>query len=239
MRSARGSERGSLRSGEGDAVEQAPAQRPRREPRRIPWYISIPVTFAVIVALFLAAAKFDWLPGLPNPFATNTVDRSQPAVLESIENMSNYDAATGNFQIVVDLDQEAAYLPSALLGNDTLYVAAGTVESYVNLGKAVVTVSADRRSATLVLPPAQLGQTALDPKGSYVFAQNRGLFNRIGDFFSGNPGDQQKLQILAAQKIQTAATASGLTQRAEQNTQLMLTGLLRSLGFTSVTVTYR
>jgi hypothetical protein len=234
MRSQRGAVSGTGESSAGP--DPAPRQRPPA--RRVPWYISIPVTFAVILGLFLAAAKFDWLPGLPNPFATSTVDRSQPAVLQSIQNMSDYVAATGNFQIVVDLKQEADYLPSALLGSDTLYVAGGTVQSFVDLGRASVTVSGDRRSATIVLPPAQLGQTALNPKESYVFAQNRGLFNRIGDFFSGNPGDQQKLSILAASKIQTAAGASGLTQRAEQNTQSMLSGLLRSLGFTSVTVKY-
>jgi Protein of unknown function (DUF4230) len=238
MRSPRGTTSGTKQSAA--EPEPEPARRStRRPPRRIPWYLSIPITFAVIVALFLAAAKFDWLPGLPNPFGSTTVDRSQPAVLQSIENMSDYDAATGNFQIVVNLDQEAKYLPSALLGRDTLYVAGGTVQSFVNLGKAAVTVSADRRSATIVLPAAQLGQTALNPKESYVFAQNRGLFDRIGDFFSGNPNDQQQLTILAAQKIQTAAGSSGLTQRAQQNTQQMLTGLLRSLGFTSVTVTFK
>jgi hypothetical protein len=102
----------------------------------VPWYIGLPVTLAVIVGLFLVAGRFNWLPGLPDPFATSTVDRSGPAVLQSIQNMSDYDAATGNYQIVVNLDQEAKYLPSALLGNNTLYVAAGTVQSYVDLGKA-------------------------------------------------------------------------------------------------------
>jgi len=229
-----------MKSRRGDAVEtgQPVAEQRRYARRRVPWYVGIPITFAVIVALFLAAGRFNWLPGLPNPFGTKQVDRSQPAVLQSIENMSRYDAAEGSFQIVVDLDQEASYLPSALLGNRTLYVAAGTVDSYVDLGKAGVTVSGDRRTATIVLPPAQLAQAALDPTRSYVFAQQRGLFNRIGDFFSSNPNDQQKLNILAAQKIQTAAGASGLTQRAEQNTSAMLQGLLRSLGFVTVTVSY-
>jgi hypothetical protein len=230
-----------MRSLRGNAVEtERPVAEARRyDRRRVPWYVSIPVTFAVIVALFLAAGKFNWLPGLPNPFATRQVDRSQPAVLQSIENMSHYDAAAGNFQIVVDLDNEAKFMPSALLGSRTLYVAAGTVDSFVDLGKAGVTVSADRKTATIVLPHAQLAQAALDPKRSYVFAQQRGLFNRIGDFFSGNPGDQQKLNVLAAEKIQTAAGASGLTQRAEQNTGSMLKGLLSSLGFTLVTVSYK
>lgn len=231
-----------MRSLRGDAVEtEQPVVEPRRgrAPRRVPWYISIPVTFAVIVALFIAAGKFNWLPGLPNPFGTTTVDRSQPAVLQSIENMSRYDAADGNFQIVVDVDSEAKFLPSAILGKRTLYVAAGTVASYVDLGKAGVTVSPDRKTATLVLPHAQLAAAALDPKRSYVFAEQRGFFNRIGDFFSSDPNDQQKLNILAVQKIQDAAKATALTTRAEQNTRSMLTGLLTSLGFSTVTVSYK
>jgi len=217
-------------------VEEAPRRYP---PRRVPWYISIPITFVLIVALFIAAGKFNWLPGLPNPFGTTTVDRSQPAVLQSIENMSRYEAANGNFQIVVDVDKEAKFLPSALLGKRTLYVAAGTVNSYVDLGKAGVTVSKDRRTATIVLPHGQLGTAALDPKRSYVYAEQRGFFNRIGDFFSSNPNDQQSLNILAAKKIQDAAKASALTTRAEQNTSSMLKGLLGSLGFTTVTVGYK
>jgi predicted kinase len=35
-----------------------------------------------------------------------------------------------------------------------------------------------------------------------------------------------------------AATASGLTQRGEENTRRMLTTLARALGFTDVTVTF-
>ncbi|MEZ0093180.1 DUF4230 domain-containing protein [Streptacidiphilus sp. EB129] len=229
-----------MRPVRGDPATERPAEvrEPRYRRRRVPWYVSLPVTFAVIAALFIAAGRFNWLPGLPNPFGTRQVDRSQPAVLQSIENMSRYDAAAGNFQIVVDLDSEARFLPSALLGHRTLYVAAGTVDSYVDLGKAQVTVNADRTSAVIVLPHAQLAQAALDPKRSYVFAEQRGFFNRVADFFSGDPNDQQQLNILAVQKIQTAAGASGLTARAEVNTTAMLQGLLRSLGFSTVSVGY-
>ncbi|WP_042377579.1 DUF4230 domain-containing protein [Streptacidiphilus melanogenes] len=207
--------------------------------RRVPWYLSIPITFAVIVALFLAAGRFHWLPGLPNPFGEQAVDRSGPAVLQSVQNMSRFDGAAGNFQIVVDLDKEATFLPSALLGSRTLYVAAGSVDSYVDMSRAKVSVTSDRLSATIVLPHAQLAGAALDAKRSYVFAQQRGLFDRIGQFFSGNPGDQQALNVLAVNHIQSAAAASGLTTRAQQNTTLMLQGLLKSLGFTKVTVTYQ
>ncbi|GAA4994168.1 DUF4230 domain-containing protein [Kitasatospora paranensis] len=227
--------------------DEAPAPRRTAEPRDgrlrrrgIPWYVGLPVTLAVILAVFLAAAKLDLLPGLPNPFAERQVDRSQPAVLKSIQDMSRYTAATGNFQVIVDLDQDAKFLPSAILGKRTLYVAAGTVGAYVDLGEladGAVKVSADRLTATVVLPHAHLADPALDVKHSYVFAQQRGFFDRIGDFFSGNPGDQQKLEVLATEKISTAAQQTALTGTAETNTRTMLQNLLKSLGFTTVTVT--
>jgi len=209
--------------------------------RRVPWYLSIPITFAVITALFLAAARFDLFPGLPNPFATEDKDRSQPVVLKSIQNMSRYTAATGNFQVIVDLDQEAKFLPSALLGRRSLYVGAGTVGAYVDLGKLgpeSVKVSEDRRSATILLPHGQLAEAALDVKHSYMYEQQRGLFDRIGDFFSdGSADDQHKVELLAVAKIENAAKETTLTATAETNTGAMLQGLLHSLGFTEVTVT--
>ncbi|MFG3224017.1 DUF4230 domain-containing protein [Kitasatospora sp. NPDC048194] len=216
---------------------QAPA--PVLAGRRLPRYVSLSIASAAIAAVLVASASLHLLPGLPDPFAEKTTDRSQPVLLRSIQDMSRYTAASGNFQLVVDLDREAAFLPSSLLGRRTLYVAAGTVEAYVDLGKVPgsgVSVSADRRSATVSLPHAQLGQVALDPKQSYVYSQERGLFDRIGDFFSGNPGNQQQVEQLASQRIQNAAQSSDLLQHAEQNTRDALQQLLRSLGFTTVDV---
>jgi hypothetical protein len=88
------------------------------------------------------------------------------------------------------------------------------------------------------MPHAQLEKANLDPKHSYVFARQRGLFDRFGDFFTSNPNQQQQLYVLASQKIQDAANASGLTQRADANTKSMLTNMLRALGFKTVTVTF-
>ncbi|MCX5207966.1 DUF4230 domain-containing protein [Kitasatospora sp. NBC_00240] len=226
------------KGGSATVEERTPAQ-PRAR-RGLPWYLSVPITLAAILAVFLAAARFDLLPGLPNPFAERQVDRSQPVLLKSIQDMSRYTGATGNFQVIIDLDNDAKFLPSALLGNRTLYVAAGTVGAYTDLGALgadAVTVSADRRSVTLRLPHAQLADTALDVKRSYVYSQQRGLFDRIGDFFSGNPGNLQQLEVLATGKIQTAAKDTALVATAETNTRTMFVGLLRSLGFTTVDVT--
>ncbi|MEU3458895.1 DUF4230 domain-containing protein [Streptomyces sp. NPDC006733] len=208
---------------------------------RMPWWAKLVTTVVVLTGLFFLFAKADLLPGLPNPFGEKTKDRSGPVVLKSIQDMNRFEGASGNFQVVVDLQKDANFLPDSVKGKRTLYVGAGSVDSYVDLGKVAkdgVTVSADRTTATIRLPHAELERTSLDPKNSYVVSQQRGFFDRLGDFLGNNPGNEKQLNELAAQKIQDAAKATELSKRAEANTQSMLKGLLTSLGFTTVQVTF-
>ena len=71
-----------------------------------------------------------------------------------------------------------------------------------------------------------------------MYAVQQGLFNRIGNLFGGNPNSQQQVYILAQQKIQAAAQQSPLLSEAQKNTEGMLDGMLTSLGFQQVTVTF-
>jgi hypothetical protein len=209
--------------------------------RRMPLWAKVLSAVVLVFALLLAGLRLAVLPGLADIFGEETHDRSGPALLESIQDMSRYEAASGNFQIVVDLEKDTKYLPDAIKGTRVLYVGAGTVDAYVDLGKLAkkdVTVNEDRTSATLRLPHAALGKPALNPDRSYAVSKQRGLFDRITDLFSDNPNDEQAVQKLAARHIGDAAKESGLTARAEQNTTAMLKGLLGSLGFTEVKVTY-
>jgi hypothetical protein len=56
---------------------------------------------------------------------------------------------------------------------------------------------------------------------------------------SDNPTSERELYRLARDKMQAAAAESDLRARAEQNTRAMLESMLRSLGYTQVTVTFR
>ncbi|MFF3611812.1 DUF4230 domain-containing protein [Streptomyces sp. NPDC002580] len=209
--------------------------------KRMPGWAKVVCAFVLVLVVLFAGLRLAVLPGLRDVFGTETHDRSGPTLLKSIQDMSRYDAATGNFQVVVDLEKDAKYLPDAIRGTRTLYVGAGTVDAYVDLGhldQKDVTVNDDRTSATLHLPHAALGKPALDPDHSYAVSKQRGLLDRIGDIFSGNPNDERAVQRLAARHIGDAAKDSELTSRAEENTTGMLQGLLRSLGFKEVTVTY-
>jgi Protein of unknown function (DUF4230) len=93
-----------------------------------------------------------------------------------------------------------------------------------------------RRRVTL--PKPQLEPAVLNVNQSYVYAEQQGLFNRIGNFFSGNPNSQQQVYQIAQGKIETAAKQSPLLTDAQKNTEGMLTGMLTSLGFQHVTVTF-
>ncbi|KAF2775771.1 DUF4230 domain-containing protein [Streptomyces coelicoflavus] len=204
------------------------------------WAKALTVLTVVLVVLF-AGLRLSVLPGLKDLFGSETRDRSGPALLKSVQDISRYDAASGNFQVVVDLEKDARFLPDAIRGTRTLYVGAGTVDAYVDLGKVGegdVTVDEGRTSATLRLPHAALGAPALDPDRSYAVSKQRGLLDRLGDLFSDNPNGEQAVQKLAARHIGEAAKDSELKARAESNTTAMLRGLLTSLGFERVRVTY-
>jgi Protein of unknown function (DUF4230) len=221
---------------------EAPMPRVRRGRGLIGALAGVAAAIAAVVVLVIVLSAVHLLPQLRNPFAETTSVRSQPVLLKSITALSRYEAASGSFQVVVDLSQKAEFLPSFMEGTQTLFIGQGNEIAYVDFsqlkGKAVQ-VSSDRTAVTITLPPAQLEPAVLNVKQSYVYAQQQGLLNRIGNFFSGNPNSQQQVYVLAQQKIETAARQSQLRTEAQKNTIAMLTGMLRSLGFQQVTVTFR
>jgi len=206
----------------------------------VPW--GLVALGIVIVALIFGV---NWVrgvfPDFDNPFTQQTVDRSGPAVLKSLQDLHSYHAATGNFQQIVDLHRDSG-LPDAILGSRTLYIAYGSVDAsvdFTNVGGDAVDVSDDRLAATITLPRPTLSPARIDPSRSYVYDENQGALNEIGDLFSSNDHDQQELNILAVRKINAAAQqGSGLIARARENTRQMLSSLLRALGFTTVDVVF-
>jgi len=200
----------------------------------------VAAALAAVAVLLLVLSAVRLLPQLRNPFHTTTTVRSQPPLLKSITSLSRYEAASGTFQVVVDLSSQTSFLPSFIAGSQTLFVADGTVIAYVNfagLKGSAIKVRAGH-AVTISLPAAQLEPAVLNVRQSYVFAKQEGLVNRVADFFSGNPNSQQQVYILAQQRIQSAARTSTLRADAQRNTTAMLDSMLASLGYTHVTVDY-
>jgi hypothetical protein len=206
--------------------------------RRGFWLASIA---GVIVVLLLLTTVLGKWPSLTNPFKTKTTDRSGPVLLLSIQDLARFEAASGNFQVVVDVEKDKSFIPDIIFSQRSLFVAAGSVNAFVdfsNVGKGDVIASADRKTVTINLPAPELDKPTLDLSRSYVYADESGLINKIGDLFGSDPNKQQELYLFAQQKIAAAAVDSQLADRAQTNTRAMLTGLLRSLGFDTITVNF-
>src|SRR5947209_20567702 len=114
----------------------------------------------VVMAVLAGVGKLGgFLPSLSNPFGTRTVDRTQPALLQSLADLSRYQAATANFQVIVDTEKDGKYLPAMIKGERTVFVAAGSVDASIDFSKLderSIQVSDDLRSATIVIPAPTL-----------------------------------------------------------------------------------
>lgn len=201
------------------------------------------ITVVVLAVFVLAGVGLltGWRPSIPNPFQEETIDRSSPAVLRSLEDLSEYHAAGAHFEVVVDLEQDTRWIPDSLKGERTLFVGVGRADAVVDfrgIDEGAVTVSADRRSVTIELPAPTISDPDLDLDKSYVVARQRGALDRVGGLFGGQSNDQELYQ-LASDRMATAAEEDGqVLELARTNTTAMLRGLLGALGFTEVTVTF-
>lgn len=205
-------------------------------PRRL---IGAALGLALLV-VFVGRAD-DFLPNWDNPLRQETVARSAPPLLLALDDLDEYHAATGSFQVVIDREQDTRFLPALISGERVIFLATGTVDAYVdfsNLGPDQVQVSRDRRAATITLPEARLGQVTVDPSASRVLDHERGAVERIGDALREDPSVEGQLFAIGERKLLAAAELSDLQRRAQSNTRQMLTALAGSLGFDRVRVIF-
>lgn len=185
----------------------------------------------VLVVVVLLLWLVSLVPKL-NPFTDEVTDRTQPALLQSVRDLSQYHAAEGNFQVVVDLEHDVAWVPDFIAGSRTLFVARGSVDAYIDLetlSDKALTVDTEKKTVQVRLPEPKLAKPNIDQEHTYVYSQDRGVFDSVKSLFQAQ--DQRELYVLAEKKIGDAAKEAGLTRRAERNLRQMLTGMFTSLGY--------
>lgn len=222
---------------ERDTVDSSARSHDRKRTRRKLLAATIGIAVLVPVATHLVDAVPDW----SNPFGQEIADYSPAPLLLTLQDLSQYHAATGTFQVVIDVEHDTPNVPSLIRGERTTFLGIGSVDAtvdFTDVGADRVTASPDRRSVTIALPAPRLAPAVVDPAASRVVGRERGLVNRIAAVFEDNPTSEQELYLLAQTKLNDVAKESGLARRGEENTRQMLTTLARSLGYTDVTVTF-
>ena len=216
-----------------------PSSRSARRRRRTKLVAAVAgLALLVPVGFGIADAVDRWT---PDPPATQTVDRSPAALLLAMRDIADFHAASGTYQVLVDVEHDSPYLPPMISGERSTLFATGSVDARVDfsgLGPGAVTMSDDRRTATITLPAPTLTPATLDPAQTRIVCRERGLVQRVEDAVSDNPRDDSELYRLAAAKLDAAAAQSDLTTRAADNTRAMLAGLAQGLGYETVTVNF-
>ena len=212
-------------------------ESPRR-PQRVSTPIWTIVGFVVLGALiwWLLSNLLDF----QNPFRTETVDRSSPAVLKAIQDLEQLRAASGHFEVIIDVEKDTSFVPAVIRGERVLFVAVGTVDAGIDLSDLDEDkVDVRGRRASIDLPSARVLAVRVNPDRSYVYDRDRGLIDRVASVFQDSPTGERELYSLAEDKLLAAARGgSGLLARAERNTRATLTALLRALGFEQIVVRF-
>lgn len=208
------------------------------------WFGGILVTIGTIGLLcagYVGLNLLNLVPDLRNPFQTQVTDRSGPVLLESVQDLSLFVAARGNFQVVVDYREDRAYVPAFISSYHVLFVGHGDVEAYVDfaaLDQGAIEVSPDGTEVTITLPEPQLSEVRLNIRESRIYSLDEGIFETIRNLVNEDVNRQGQLYQLAVDKIETAARQSDLLERARDNTRIKLEGMMRALGFERVTINF-
>lgn len=194
----------------------------------------------VVLAGGLALSLFG-LPGIPNPFRSETVTRDHAAVLQSLEDLSQYHAASGDYQVVIDIEEKTRFVPGFLKGERTTFLAQGSVDAVVDFGSLGPdsVIVGESGNVTVLLPPARLDDPEVDHESSSVLDRDRGVLDRVGGIFSDNPTSERKLYLEAESRLGDAASESELLEKAEENTAAMIDELFTAAGFQNVRVVFR
>jgi hypothetical protein len=202
------------------------------------------LAFVIVLvgALVVVVAGSRLLPDL-DPFGTETRDRTQPALLKSLQRLDEYHAARANLQQIVDVEKDAKLLPSFIKGERTVMVAAGDVDATVDfraIGPNSLRVSPDRREVVITLPAPRLRRARLDLDRTRIVDHDRGLIDRAGEMVGEGGADEERQLLAQAQrKLDAAARADrDLLPAAERNTAQMLRRLASALGYSRVTVRF-
>ena len=169
----------------------------------------------VVVAVAVLGSLAGWV---SNPFSSpDDVEIDTASALIELRDLADYHAASGTFEVVVESDQDADYLPDLVKGRSTTMRVAGSVDAVVDFSElsagAIVVDPDDPTAVTVTLPGAYLSDPQLDHERTEVLSRERGVFDRIGDAISGDPANDEALYRMGEDELRRLATETELQER--------------------------
>lgn len=191
----------------------------------------LPGTIVVVAAAALAVIA------IVRPFEGGPALRSTPSVIVAVRDLARLESVEFHVERVIDLRDRQALLFGLIRTQDAiLFVAVGEVTAGVDLstlGEGDVIADRSTGRAVITLPPARVLSTRLDNERSWVYA-------RTTDVLAQRHEDlETRARQEAERTLEQTAVAGGILDRARTNAEQTVSALVRSLGYTSVTVTSR
>ena len=162
---------------------------------------------------------------------TPTIYPDPVTVIKQIQNLARLETAQYSIEKVITAETRQGAL-AGLFGDRLLFVAHGDVIAGVDLGKVKandIRVGPDG-SVVLIMPAAEIFVATLDNDLSYVYDRDTGIFSNADQNL-----ETQARQVAEAE-IEKAALEDGVLSLAQTNAASFMESLLRSLGYTSVTI---
>lgn len=185
---------------------------------------------AILVAIGLALGARQLLDG-------GAAVRSTPSVVVAVRDLARLESVQYHVERVIDVRDRQSRLFGLIRSQDAiLFVAVGDVSAGVDLSELAekdVVVDRAKGTASITLPPARVLSVRLDNERSWVYSRSTDILAQRREDL------ETRARQEAERTLEAAALDAGIIQRARENAERTVASLVRSLGYTSVTVTSR
>jgi hypothetical protein len=173
----------------------------------------------------------------PKPPTSVTIVRPTPAVVTALRDLNRLESAECHVERVIDLkDKQTRFFGLVSAEDAILLVAAGDAVAGVDLSKLKdgdVVVDSEKKKAVIHLPKPEILSARVDNDKTYVHARTTDTLAKRKENLESEARKE------AEKSIVEAAKESGVLARAEKNAQRTVETLVRSLGYSEVTVDFR
>lgn len=166
------------------------------------------------------------------PTATPTPTPTPIVVINRVNALGRLETTEFAMRTMIDLGNEPGSLWQRLVGSDQLILAAeGEVVAGFDFAKIKpADIQVSGTTVRIILPAPEILYSRIDNQKTSIFQRQTGLF------VSPDQSLESRARQLAEEALVEWALQRGIFERAEQDGRLQIENLLRSLGFSDITI---